>query len=81
MILYWEKNSKKLTWKEMFFECQKTFQNLFPITFNLYGNVNRATCTSYKLQTTDLNYKQKIPANLFVNRLQATRYKRQDTNF
>ena len=40
-----------------------------------------AQATSDNLQATDLTYKQKIPANLFVNRLQATRYKRQDTNF
>jgi len=37
--------------------------------------------TSDKLQATNLNYKQKKAANLFVNRLRATRYKRQDTNF
>ena len=82
MILYWEKNSKKLTWKEMFFECQKTFQNLFPITFNLYGNVNRATCPSYKRQPTSYwfnlqakNTSQPICKQATSDTIQATRYK------
>jgi len=49
----------------MFFECQKTFQNLFPKIFNPCGNVNRALP---KLQPTS-------------DTIRATRYERQDTSY